>query len=126
MSRLTEFLKTIESDIEIRNRKIAAAIEYAAKRAALTLKPIKMNRVEIKLQVAFIAEQEYTGSGMGIQCEFQRNPCSQSILLFSKICGSQGKVNVLCTIGDVLHHNCCRTFISPASAAGLKFPGTET
>jgi len=50
VSRLSEGLKTIESDIETLNRKITAAIEYAAKRAELTLKPLKMNRVKIKLQ----------------------------------------------------------------------------
>ncbi|NJD03131.1 MAG: hypothetical protein FIA99_11185 [Ruminiclostridium sp.] len=50
VSRLSEWLKTIDSDIETMNRKIIAAIEYAAKRAELTLKPLKMDRVKIKLQ----------------------------------------------------------------------------
>ncbi|OGO83758.1 MAG: hypothetical protein A2Y21_02820 [Clostridiales bacterium GWC2_40_7] len=50
VSKLSEGLKTIESDIEAMNSKITAAIEYAAKRAELTLKPLKMNRVKIKLQ----------------------------------------------------------------------------
>lgn len=50
VSILSEGLKTIESDIETMNCKITATIEYAAKRAELTLKPLKMNRVKIKLQ----------------------------------------------------------------------------
>lgn len=50
VSKLSDGLKTIETDIETMNRKIKAVIEYAAKRAELTLKPLTMNRVKIKLQ----------------------------------------------------------------------------
>lgn len=62
VSGLTEFLKTIESDIEMINRRITAAIEYAAKRAELTLKPLKMNRVKIKLQEVVKSTGEITNT----------------------------------------------------------------
>lgn len=48
--RLTESMKSLQSTIEILSRKIDAAAKYAAKRAEVTLRPLKMNRVEIKLQ----------------------------------------------------------------------------
>ena len=50
VSKLSEALKSMQAAIENLDHKIDAAIEYAAKRAELALKPLKMNRVVIKLQ----------------------------------------------------------------------------
>ena len=50
ISRLSEILKSSDETILRYERKIHAAAEYAAKRAELSLKPLKMNLVEIKLQ----------------------------------------------------------------------------
>lgn len=50
ITRLAENLKALDASIDMLNRKVDAAMEYAARRAELTLKPLKMNRVEIKLQ----------------------------------------------------------------------------
>jgi len=48
--RLSQELKGTDASIDTLNRKVTAAAEYAAKRAELTLAPLKMNHVEIKLQ----------------------------------------------------------------------------
>lgn len=50
IARLSSLLESVAAQVDVLNRKITAAMEYAAKRAELTLKPLKMNRVEIKLQ----------------------------------------------------------------------------
>lgn len=47
---LSENIRIFDESINNLNQKIEAALEYAAKRAELTLKPLKMNRVDIKLQ----------------------------------------------------------------------------